>query len=426
VYCEHLSLVNFRNFARLELDLPTGLTVVLGDNAQGKSNLLEALYVMATTKSFRAGNDRDLINWRAAEEDMPFARVVARVRRDSRLVRLEIVVKEEKPALGTPPPTLSPLRGGAGNGSAPTSTVKRIKLNDIPKRALDVIGQVNVVMFSPQDIDVVVGPPMLRRRYLDITISQVDPPYCRSLAHYNRVLLQRNHLLRQLRERHASRDQLDFWNKEMIEAGSYVILKRMETIEEIDKMAGEMHRRLSKNKEALTVSYRSSLDVVDPETDAPRLREKLEPYTTAQSRLESIREVFQQRMADLQGKEIHYGVSLFGPHRDDLLFAVNDHDAAALGSRGQQRTVALSLKLAEADFMREKTGSYPIVLLDDVMSELDRSRRHQVLEMAMLSQQVLVTATDEYVFDPAALAQATILNVEQGVVDQPLAEDGSL
>lgn len=405
MYCEHLSLIGFRNFARLELDLPIGLTILLGDNAQGKSNLLEALYVTATTKSFRASGDKDLIDWRASENGLPFAKVTARVRRQNRALEVEILIKEDNVA-----------GSGPGNTAA-TATSKRIRLNGVPKRALDVIGQVNVVMFSPQDIELVLGPPMIRRRYLDITMSQVDSRYCRSLALYNRVLLQRNHLLRLIREGQASTDQLEFWDKEMIEAGAYVVLRRLEMIEAIDGLARDFHRRLTENKESLRVGYRASLDPGEAAPGQRTLADRLGGASSEASRLTAIQRIYAQQVSEAQSREVVYGATLIGPHRDDLLFTVNEREVASLGSRGQQRTVALSMKLAEADFIRGVAGSYPIVLLDDVMSELDRNRRHQVLEMVRPSQQVLITATDEHVFEPEALAQAHVLRVRQGVIE---------
>lgn len=405
MHCEHLSVASFRNFVRLELDLPTGLTVVLGDNAQGKSNLLEAVYVMATTKSFRASTDRDLIDWRASEDGLPTARVCARVRRDQRVIEMEILVRDDSKA-------------ASGATALPTNgTTKRIKLNGITKRALDVIGVVNVVMFSPQDIDLVVGPPMLRRRYLDVTISQVDARYCRALAHYNRVLLQRNHLLRQIRDGEAGVDQLEFWDAELVEVGSYVILRRLEMVDAIDRLARDFHRRLSDHQESLSVSYRGSLEPADNPGDTPRLSETLGSCPDEQSRLAAIQRLYRGQSSQSRTREIAYGATLVGPHRDDLLLSVDGHDVSSLGSRGQQRTVALSLKLAEADFICEETHNYPIILLDDVMSELDRHRRRQVMEMVKQSPQVLVTSTDEYVFDPEVLAQANLLRVSQGAVE---------
>lgn len=406
MYCEHLTLASFRNFARLDLDLPQGLTIILGNNAQGKSNLLEAVYVMATTKSFRASGDRDLISWHSVDDGPLFARLVGQVRRDQRSLQFEIVVKEEA----------STVNGV--DGTTTSGIVKKIKLNGVAKRALDVIGEVNVVMFSPQDIDIVIGPPVLRRRYIDVTISQVDPRYCRCLAHLNRVLVHRNHLLRQIRERLARPDQLEFWDREMVEAGSYVTLRRIETIDAIDSLAGDSHRHLTDNRESLRVSYRLSLDNAEDGPRASRLADALEVCASEESRLAAIHEVYAQRVSGLRAREISHGMTLVGPQRDDLLFTVDQHDVSSLGSRGQQRTVALALKMAEADFMNQRTGTYPILLLDDVMSELDRGRRRQVLDMTMLSQQVLVTATDRFVFEPEALARANILTVERGVVEE--------
>lgn len=403
MHLAHLSLTNFRNYVRLELPLAPGVTIITGDNAQGKSNLLEAILFLATTKSFRAGSDRELINWLATSDANNFVRVASRLHRAEGLLRLEIVVQEEvRPGLDWPV------------AQTPT-TSKRIRVNGLPKRAIDLIGQANVVMFSPQDIELVAGPPQWRRRYLDVTISQVDSRYVRTLAHYNKVLAQRNHLLRQIRERHSSAEQLFFWDQELANAGAYILLRRLATVEALNRLVRDVHRHLTESKERLRLVYRGTVGdgagadgtVARAEDGAP---EEFE------NRLAETAEAFRQLLRRFQAREIGYGASLFGPHRDDLSFLVDEREMGVYGSRGQQRTVALSLKLAEAAFMRERSGEAPILLLDDIMSELDRCRGRRVLEMLGDLQQVLVTAIDLHVFDAAFLAGATVLRVEQGAL----------
>lgn len=425
MHLDHLSLTNFRNYARLELELPDRAVVIVGDNAQGKSNLLEAIYFLATARSFRANSDRELINWLAAEDDVSFARLLAGIQKQHGSLRVEILIKEEGRRLseqsGVTSPTIS----------------KRVKVNNIARRSIDLIGQVNAVMFSPQDIDLVSGPPQLRRRYLDVTISQVDPRYCRSLAHYNRVLLRRNHLLRQIREKHSDPDELQFWDQELVNAGAYVILQRLETVAVLDELTFGLHRKLTGSQERLRVAHRLSLEngagvaapqpstlhpqssTLNPQPSTPGLLGVLSldlATATPEAKSSAIAEVFRRQLAKFRQREITYGVSLIGPHRDDLAFIVDNRDMNTYGSRGQQRTVALSLKLAEMEFMRRRTEEEPILLLDDVASELDARRRGYVMEAIRTWQQVIVTTSDLGAIESEFVAGAAPLRVENGAI----------
>jgi DNA replication and repair protein RecF len=402
MHLAHLSLTSFRNYTRLELPLTPGITVITGDNAQGKSNLLEAILFLATTKSFRAGSDRELISWLALGEDNSFTRVAARLHRESSLLRLEILIREEARA---------EVEGGT---SQATTTTKRVLVNGIPRRAIDLIGQANVVMFSPQDIELVAGPPQLRRRYLDVTISQVDPRYVRTLAHYNKVLAQRNHLLRQIRERHSSVDQLLFWDQELANAGAYILVQRLTTVEALNALVRDVHRNLTASKERLRLLYRSTIDN-GGNNGLPGRADEMTGQEPEHA-IEMVAGRFLELMRRHREREIAYGASLSGPHRDDFCFIVDDRELGVYGSRGQQRTAALSLKLAEATLMQERSGEAPIVLLDDIMSELDRRRAHSVLEALAGLQQVLITAIDPHAFEASFLTSATVLQVEQGTV----------
>lgn len=389
MHVRRLSLAHFRNYDRLDLDLAPHATIIFGDNAQGKSNLLEAIFYLATTRSFRAHSDRELLNWDTVGDPVAFTRVAARVDRTGEPFDLEIVLRDEPRKVD-----------GDNAGSVLT---KRIKLNDVPRRAIDVIGAATAVMFSPQDLELVEGAPLLRRRYLDVTISQADRAYCRSLAQYSRVILQRNHLLRAIRDRGAQPDQLHFWNREMIAAGSYIVSQRMTTIRRLGDVARQFYGELGGDDANLAVGYKSSVFRGEVDSDAA---------------VEGIASAFEARLADLHNREVLLGVSLVGPHRDDLTFRLGGHDVSAFGSRGQQRTVALALKLAEAEHLHEQTKERPIVLLDDVLSELDPSRRRRVLASIEPGQQVLLTATDAQTFDGAASSDATWLRVSRGRIEE--------
>jgi DNA replication and repair protein RecF len=386
--CTHLSLTNFRNYVRLEIDLDPEANVVVGENAQGKSNLLEAIYCLATTKSFRAGSDRELINWHASESELAFARLGARVVRAPTPVKLDVVISE------------------AARGPA-TTAAKRFKVNGLPKRAFDVIGLVTVVHFAPQDVDLVAGPPSGRRRYLDITLAQVDSRYVRSLARYGKVLLQRNHLLRRIRDRQARADQLAFWNDELANAGAYVVVRRHDTVARLASLAHEIHRDLAAGRELVQIGYRSTLPAPPSEGDVD-------------ARLSAVGAAFRRALEAGQEREVLAGASLVGPHRDDLTFEIEGREVGAFGSRGQQRTVALALKVAEGAFIKETTGEWPILLLDDVMSELDEVRRAQVLGAVAPEQQVIMTATELGAVDPGFLARAKVFEVEAGAIREPL------
>lgn len=367
LHIKHLSLTNFRNYQHLEIDLPPHLLVLQGDNAQGKTNLLEAVYLLATAKSYRANAERELINWSSPKEELTVARLLAKVQKRVDNLHLEIALKAAYPG--------------------PESHVqKRIKVNGVPRRAIDLIGQVNVVLFSSQDIDLIGSAPSLRRRYLDMTSSQVNSGYLRALQRYNKVLLQRNHLLKLIGERRDDGSQLDFWDQELLEHGSYIIEQRQLMVAELNDLAQPIHRQLTAKREELRILYLPSVDAID----------------------------FRDRLGEVRKKEIAQGMSLVGPHRDDLAFMVGDVNMNIYSSRGQQRTIALSLKLAEVQFMCTKTADEPILLLDDVLSELDEARRHHLLESVASYQQVMITTTDLDHFDPGFLSKAALFRVSDG------------
>lgn len=385
MYCSSLSLTNFRNYKQIDVELPNGPILVLGPNASGKTTLLEALYFLATTKSHRATTDRELVSWDARAElgVPPFARVSAKVQRRG-TQNIEIIV----------------MRENAQSDSGVAR--KRIRVNNLPKRAIDLIGQVNAVMFGPQDLDLIVGSPSLRRRYLDITISQIDPHYVRTLQTYQKVVLQRNSLLKSMAERgrrvwgESEPDQLTYWDDELVQHGSYLLVRRLEVIGHLNRLADGLHSRLAGTGEALEVLYRSTV------TDETM------PAITAPSE-ESVREKYRERLRLGRTEELRRAVTLAGPHRDDIQFTVGGVDMGIYGSRGQQRSVILAVKLAEVELMHEATGEMPLLLLDDVVSELDPERRRYLLEAVLeRRQQVLVTATDLIPVGREFLARASL------------------
>jgi DNA replication and repair protein RecF len=375
----HLSLHNFRNYVRLDLDLAPGVTVLLGDNAQGKTNLLEAVFYLATSRSPHAGTDRELVNWQVADrEPIPYARLVGRVARGTQPdLTIEITLTQEP-----------------NNGPRYR---KQIRLNGVPRRAMDLLGHLNVVLFLPEDIALVYGAPGLRRRYLDVTLCQIDPPYCAALARYNEVVAQRNALLRDLGERGGDPAQLSFWDERLVQHGSYLVARRGQALRVLDELAHRVHGDLTDGAERLHLCYLPSVEVSEP-ADASALAGTFHAQLQAQRR-----------------RELASGVTLVGPHRDEVRFQIDDVDAGVYGSRGQQRTAALSLKLAEVELMQRETGEQPVLLLDDILSELDARRRHFLVNRLNDGlEQALVTATDLHAFPPNFLWRCCIWNVQMG------------
>ena len=397
MYLKHLSLANFRNYVRLELDLPPGIVLVQGENAQGKTNLLEAICYLSTASSPHAQADRELINWLAEEEPLTFARLVGEMQKDKVLQRLEITLLEER----------------ANNHGLK----KQIRINGVPKRALDLIGQLNVVIFLPQDIDLVAGSPGGRRRYLDATICQFDPAYCRTLRRYSRVLTQRNHLLRQLQEHRSGLEQLRFWDEKLAEDGAHLVARRREVIAELEELARAVHLELTGQDEHLSLRYVPGIRMPATTYQIPLGlgSQRIPGIRHSES---SIRESFLEQLRGITREEIQRGMSLIGPHRDDVRFLADDVDMRIYGSRGQQRTVVLALKLAEAKLLARETGEQPIILLDEVMSELDEARRHYLMKAMENSQQAILTTTHWNAYTPEFLEQATLLRVKEGRIEE--------
>ncbi|GIL08508.1 MAG: DNA replication and repair protein RecF [Chloroflexota bacterium] len=399
MYLQYLSLTNFRNYARLELNLTPGTTLVYGANAQGKTNLLEALYYLATARSPYTTSDRQLIHWRAADDPIPFARLAAEVhgRRHSAPQRIEITLMLER----------------APDGGQRFK--KAIRLNGADKRVMDMVGVLSVVLFLPRDLALVEGAPAERRRFMDETLSQVDRDYLEALTNYEKVLPQRNALLRRLNEGHGSPRELDYWDAQLVRSGSVIIAGRQRFLRELEVDARRAHHDLTGRRETLTLVYQPNFAPTaggDGQLSFNALGLDLHRELTP----EQIAPQFASHLKAEQGLSIRRGVTLSGPHRDELRLRINDHDAGLYGSRGQARTAVMALKLAELAWMAANLGEPPLLLLDEVIAELDAARRAYLLARLTDVTQTLMTTTERDIFTPEFLTRTTLLHIAEGQI----------
>ncbi len=276
----------------------------------------------------------------------------------------------------------------AAEGTGGPQIHKQVRVNGVPTPVSGLVGRINAVLFTASDIDLVLGSPSGRRRFLDILISQADRRYLRALQRYQRIVTQRNHLLRLIREGRGSREELDFWDAELVKEGVAIISRRDQVLEQLAPLARQAYAGFAGSREELSMAF--------------------QPAVPAQGLEEALRE---QRE-----REIGAGMTLSGPHRDDLLLEVEGRSAATYASRGQARTIALALRLAEALFLKEERGEEPILLLDDVLSELDPQRRHHVLEEAGRYQQTLVTTAEPALVRDDPVPPSAVFTVERGRV----------
>jgi DNA replication and repair protein RecF len=396
MHIEHLSLTNFRNYARLELSLPATSPIVLhGANAQGKTSLLEAIYYLTTAKSPYTTTDRQLIHWRTETEFLPFARLSAEVTsRKSSLARLEITLALE------------------GEGARMR---KVIKLNGVEKRVMDIVGLVNVVLFLPQDLTLVEGAPSDRRRFMDNTLGQIDAEYLQALDTYERVLPQRNALLRRIGERQADPKELGYWDDQVVAAGSIIIAGRQRFLRELEINAQRAHLDLTGRKEMLTLRYQPSFAPTfegNGQLSFSMLGLDLHRELTP----DQIAPQFAARLKAELRESTDRGATLSGPHRDELRLFINERDCGLYGSRGQARTAVMAMKLSELEWMRSKMGENPILLLDEVVAELDAERRAYLLSRIDGKTQTLMTTTELDIFTQEFLGRAAIWHVTEGQI----------
>ncbi len=398
MHLTHISLTNFRSFARLDLDVPRRVVLLVGSNAQGKTSILEAVYFLAAFTSFQTHTDRQLVNFVAARESLAVARLVAEYRRGVSKHRLEVRLVIEP---------VGPLNG--------QRLRKEILLDGVKRPLAEVIGHFNAVVFVPQMTRIIEGAPEDRRRYLNLALAQTVPGYARALSEYTQALTQRNALLKALGERGGDASQLDFWDETIARAGAQLIRARITAVQEIEALALGIHTELTRGAENLRLDYRPAYDPLPRPNGQIALRMDTRVDRSGLGE-EEIRLGFLDALRRARGEEIARGVTVLGPHRDELRFLANGTDLGDYGSRGQVRTALLALKLAEVEWMKAKTGQWPVLLLDEVMAELDLQRRADLLAYLEKMEQALLTTTDLKLFAPAFVEKTETWEVNAGTV----------
>lgn len=360
-------LSHYRNYNQFSLETDSKINIFVGPNAQGKTNLLESIYVLALTKSHRTDHHRELIQWNCEQAHL----------------RCELDKKY----------------GAYSLDLSITQKGKKAKVNGLEQKKLSSsVGVMNVVLFAPEDLDIVKGTPGQRRRFLDMEISQVHPGYMYDLSQYQKVLVQRNNYLKQIHQKTAADPLLNIWNEQMSLFGIKIMKKRQIFIKKLQKWAQQVHESITNHSETLMIRYASSLELPENEEESVLI------------------ERYMEKLSQIKEQEIRRGMSLAGPHRDDLLFYINDKEVQTFGSQGQQRTTALSLKLAEIELIHDEVGEYPILLLDDVLSELDRQRQIQLIETFQHNVQTFITTTEIEHIPAERLPDASTFHIRSGSV----------
>jgi len=371
MFIRELKLVNFRNYRTLDLAFDSQINIFVGLNAQGKTNILEAVYLLAMGRSFRAAKDVDMI-----AHDQGYSLVSGQVTTEATHT-LELVLRRDGP--------------------------KQFRFNKKELPHSKFVGVFNVVLFTPDDLYLIKGSPAERRRFLDWEISQVNVGYRSVLLDYHKVLQHRNSLLKTIAFDSQDPRMLDIWDQQLMELGSRLMAIRAEMIHKLGILSRLMHRQISDGKEELALRYVPFFAADGQEADYD--------YQTIKGR-------FAKALASARAAEFRRGYSLVGPHRDDFQFLINGLDAKIYGSQGQQRTAILACRLAELEYMKSETGSYPTILLDDVTSELDEQRKYLLLKLLTKKIQTVITTTDISDFEPDLTSGAKVFRVKAGQVQE--------
>ena len=342
--CGKAHLIEIRNFEDFSIDFSGNMTVLTGKNGTGKTNIIESIYFASVGKSFRTSNDEELIRLNKEEGTILLDFSV-------RGVTHEIKIK------------LSRNKG------------KKILINETATKKRELMGMFRTVLFTPDDLQLIKGAPQNRRRFIDLEISQVSPRYYEEILRYGRAVQQRNAAFKEARFHGFTADvDVDVWDMQIAKGASYIVKKRMETIRKINEIVSSMELLLTDEKESILIKYRKS--------------------GNQEERFDE--EWYLEKLALAREEDSRFCHTSVGPHRDDLIFIMNGNDISSYGSQGQQRTAILSMKLAELEFVKKETGEYPLLLLDDVGSELDKERRNTLFSYLTKKEiQTIITTTDE-------------------------------
>ncbi len=391
-----LALEEFRCYRSLDLVLPPRGVVVTGANGAGKTTILEAIAFLATTRSPRAGLDREMIRWQSGQDlaSAPYARVHGDIAAADGAVSLDITLQ-----LDTASPVAAPM------------TRKQVKVNGAARRAVDAVGTLRAVLFAPTDLALITESPGVRRRYLDIMLSQIDRRYIGALSTYMHTLAQRNALLKRFAAEHRSptdptfNAEIAYWDESLVAAGAYVHARRARTVAVLSQHAAAAFAALTDNKYTLSLAHIATIPTTPHTDDLNELEQ-----TAARD--------FMQALHAHRREELRRAVSVIGPHRDDVAIRYNDMELSAYGSRGQQRLAVLAIKLAEIAVMTAETGEPPVALLDDALSELDPAHRAFVLETVLADEarQVIITGADDSVLDRFMLQDLGRVVVAEGTI----------
>lgn len=357
MYVESIELKNYRNYDSANVSFSPGVNILCGDNAQGKTNLLEAIYVTGTSRSHRGSRDKELI--RFGEEE---GHIRLYFRKNDLSHRLDLHLKQKKS--------------------------KGIAVDGLPiRRSSELLGMLHIVFFSPEDLSMIKNGPSERRRFLDMEMSQLDKGYLQYLSVYQKALSERNNLLKQIDRFPQLIDTLDGWDEQLLDVGCQIIRKRQNFMVQIDEMMRDIHGKLTGNREKIQVFYEKNV----------------------------LEEEFREKLYANRERDIRYGSTSVGPHRDDMAFHVNEIDIRRFGSQGQQRTAALALKLSEIRLIEAVSGEKPVLLLDDVLSELDVHRQNYLLEnISDIQTMISCTGLDDFVH--SRMKMDRVFTVEQGKI----------
>ena len=400
MYITHLSLTNFRNFSRLDFHVSPGNILLLGGNAQGKTSLLEAIYYSSTFFSFQAENDKQLINFLVDDEPLLVTRLVTDFTSAGNTHQIEVRL-------------ISDLTSQNNH----TRFRKEILIDGVKRKISEAIGFMQVVLFLPQMMQIIESSPENRRRFINLTLSQVIGHYNVALSQYTNALTQRNALLKTLGERGGDLRQLDYWDEQLSNFGSFIIYQRIQALNEIEKIALPILRELTHGMEILRIVYKPSIDPLPKTQNQMSLPIELSQVRNSVS-LVKIQQIIQQSLAEHRSEDIFRGVTLLGPHRDEIRFFTNGIDLGSYGSRGQVRTLLLALKLTETIWMKDKTGNWPILLLDEILAELDVQRSVDLLTKINDYEQVFLTTTDAELFPKDFIKKSHVWQVKNGRINQ--------